>query len=147
MGFPQTQPTWVVAPAYAPNSVTPDEATMGPATLGITADPSRATLSMRVYDCLGTPAPDVHVDIDPLRQDSHTSVYYPGGLAMSIPAGADAGTNVTGNAIFFNVLAPDAGHVALTVTATPLGLGRVSSRETPGVQLGVNTEVEMPPTP
>jgi hypothetical protein len=61
---------------------------------------------------------------------------------------ADAGvTNTSGLAAFFNVPAPDAGFVNVSLTATPVGLGRVSSARTVGVHAGVNSQVEMPPTP
>jgi hypothetical protein len=52
-----------------------------------------------------------------------------------------------GLAVFINVLAPDAGYLLVPITATPLGLGMPASRESPFVQAGVTTEVEMPPTP
>ncbi len=148
MGFPQTERTWTVSPSYAQLSSTSDEFEALLAATGMTPDPSRAVISTRVYDCLGNPAPNVQVSIDPLVVDSRTAVIY-GGSAGPLSLG-DAGlaaTDSTGIAYFVNVLAPDAGKLIVPATATPLGLGVVSSRELPFVQAGVNTQVEMPPTP
>jgi hypothetical protein len=103
---------------------------------------------VRVYDCLGTPAPGVQVSIDPSARDSRTSLYYVGAPGITDPADAgDASTSSSGLAVFINVLAPDAGYLLVPITATPLGLGMPASRESPFVQAGVTTEVEMPPTP
>jgi hypothetical protein len=145
-GFSQTNAVWNVSPTYAATTVTPGELTSNEMAIEQPLDPSRALISMRVYDCLGTPAVGVQVASD--THDPQTSIWY-SGMNTTTPASA-ANSNVTNNsglAIFFGVPAPDAGGVNVTLTATPVGLGKHSSEESVSVQAGVITTVEMTPTP
>jgi hypothetical protein len=147
-GFPQTEAAWAVTPAYADTVVTPGEFAMNCEAVGITCDPSRAVIALRVYDCLGTAASNVQVALEPDVQDSLTTVWYdPNSSATPSSEAGDAGTNGAGLAIFQNVLAPDAGVRNVMVTATPMGLGKVSSYQGLSIQASVITAVEMPPTP
>lgn len=145
-GFPQTNATWNIAPSNAGTPFTPSELAEDFMAVGASWDSSRAVISMRVYDCLGTPAPDVQVASD--TQDSQTVVYYSGAnSATSVSTITANATGSTGIAAFINVPAPDAGAVNVRLTATPVGLGKASSEETVGVQAGVVTVVGMTPTP
>jgi hypothetical protein len=147
MGFPQTEATWNVGPAYSMTMSTPGEMATLLTAVGVPEwDSSRAIVSMRVLDCLGTPAPGVQVAIN--TQDPETTVWLSGASsATSASAINNNSTNDTGLAAFFNVPAPDAGFVNVALTATPMSLGKVSSYKTVGVQAGINSQVEMPPTP
>ncbi|MGO9833783.1 MAG: hypothetical protein ACLP1X_06180 [Polyangiaceae bacterium] len=148
MGFPQTQGIWSISQAYVAQTVTPGELATDLAAIEATWDPSRAMVSARVLDCLGTPAPNVRVALDTPSQDSQTTVfYYNETRATSTSATSDAATSPNGLVSFFDVPAPDAGSVNILLTATPLGLGKVSSREGANVQAGVLSAVEMTPTP
>jgi hypothetical protein len=136
-GFPQSESHWTIEPVYGMLINTPAELAMNCGAIGLTCDPARSVVSMRVVDCMGNPAPDVQVALD--HTDPSTTLYYGGG---------DAGTSSTGLAFFINVPAPATSPpLNVTMTATPVALGRPASTQTFGIQAGINTQVEVCPTP
>jgi hypothetical protein len=96
-------------------------------------DTNRGILSVAVYDCLGNLAPGVQILLS--TADGMTRSFSPLGRETSV-------TDEKGLLGFVNV---PAGGV--TVTATPLSLGKVSSRFTSFVRVGATTSLQMMPTP
>jgi hypothetical protein len=150
-GYPQTQKNFVAPTVNQTVVYTPTEVSAALGAVGVTQDASRGEIAIRVLDCMGVLAPGVQVSLD--KTDSQTLVLY-NGLTAAAPAtestGPDAGaTNRTGTAWFFNVplAAVDSSYEYVTVTATPIGLGRPSSRNGVPIHAGVDTEVGMLPTP
>jgi hypothetical protein len=145
-GFPQTNATWNISPAYAGTTLTSAELAMDTMTVGVSWDPSRAVISMRAFDCLGNPAAGVQVTSN---TEASRTFFLSSGSSAATPVSAvtDNVTGSAGLAYFFNVPAPDAGSVDVDLTATPVGLGKASSHETVAVRAGVITSVQMTPTP
>ena len=106
-------------------------------------DLKRATIGMRVFDCLGNPAGGVRVSMDPTAKDSHTTVCYLQDGNQYCDFDSGTGTRPSGLALFLNVV-PDAGHVSLT--ATPIGFGAPSSVESVDLQARVISTIDMWPT-
>jgi hypothetical protein len=104
---------------------------------GVTRDPSLGIIGLVALDCLGVMAPGVTFALTS-GGGADTKIVY------ILTQGADqlGPTDDNGAALFVNV---PAGPV--TVTATPIALGRVSSRASVFVRAGEITEVNMSPTP
>jgi cellulase/cellobiase CelA1 len=86
------------------------------------------------------------------KADPTTRIWYPGTptlFSVTDAGPTDAATGATGIAVFTSVPVADAAVAGENVelTATPIGLGRYSSRIVAPVQAGIFTQVEMPPSP
>jgi hypothetical protein len=104
------------------------------ATGGVTLDPMRGQITVRVFDCLPRPAPEVEVTTN--ITDPKMSEFY--GLAFNRTPPTDSS-----GLVFFNNV--PVGPV--TLTATPVALGRPSSKVAVSVRAGFDTAVEMWVTP
>jgi hypothetical protein len=145
-GFPQTNAMWSLPPAYTATTVTADEFAMDVMAIGEAGDPSRAQISMRAFDCLGTPATGVQFASG--ASDAMTTIWYSGvNTTTPLSEPTTNATNSSGLAIVFHVPAPDAGAVNVSLTATPVGLGKPSSRESVSVRAGIDSIAQMTPTP
>jgi hypothetical protein len=105
------------------------------AAAGVTADPSRGVLDVGTTDCHWTAAPHVQVHAD--TADAKTTAYYPSGGAYDATA---TSTDATGQAIFLNL---PAGTV--NVTATPLAIGRTSSKTPTLIRAGAVSKIIVRP--
>jgi hypothetical protein len=100
---------------------------------GTTVDPSRGVVGVTLLDCEGGPAPGVKIDIG----DPAIRVLYGTSFSAMLTA-----SDSTALAFLVNVPAG-----AVTLTATPIALGKPSSRITVNVAASTFTEVLMFPTP
>ena len=136
-GFPLSEPEFQLADSPAWNVsikvLTADELNQLGTSLGYPYDSSASLLIAFVVDCTSHFAPGVQIATDPPSPTGMT-VY---GLSRSLTA-----TDGNGFATF---AALPTGSV--NVTATPLALGKVSSRQTVNVRPGWVTNVGMFPTP
>jgi hypothetical protein len=106
-------------------------------TVGVRLDPSRGHIAIQTTDCILAPASKVAISAR--GTDAETSIFYYGSDSLDP---ASTATNVSGLAFLFNV---PSGIV--TVQATPVALGAVSSTETVFTRPGALSVVGMPPTP
>jgi|HubBroStandDraft_6_1064221.scaffolds.fasta_scaffold143327_2 hypothetical protein len=128
-GFPLSERQW---PAYYYLEA-PDYFTMTNALIDVTPDPSRGYVFAVAYDCLSNAAPGVMITAG--APDA-------GVQAFDINGTPNAPTDVTGVIGLYNVPA------GLTeVTATPLVLGRASSKVSVSVRPGTISAVLLFPTP
>lgn len=132
--FPVTEPVVVVTPTTA---LSLDVQVLTPAAYaqyqtlnGVIPDGGRGQVAAVIHDCIGSPAPGVQIAINGS----------PAGV--SVLSATDAGTPSGGLIVFDNV--PPG---SITLTATPVGLGRVAAQVTLTVAAGTLTEVAMFPTP
>jgi hypothetical protein len=134
-GYPVTQP---VAPLALPLLPIPSIAEIAQynATYGLTQDPSRGEIGMYVADCSDSPAPGVELAID----STDPSIVGPR-YGLTLGPGP-TGPSPNNTAFFLNV---PPGRV--TVIATVVALGKVSSRLTVSVRAGYFTQVMLHPTP
>lgn len=81
------------------------------------------------------------------KKDSLATFWY-GGNPMLFGSPDGGTTNQTGVAAIINVPVTDgSSYDAVVVSATPIGLGKTSSRVTAGIGPAIESEVELPPTP
>jgi hypothetical protein len=115
--------------------ITPKELDANYQAANVVRDMSRGTLTVGVFDCLGQSAPGVQVGID--QTGAEIVQTYGFGLSMSAKQ-----TDTTAVSYFANV---QPGPV--TVTATPVALGKPSGKVTVLVKAGAATGVYLNPTP
>jgi hypothetical protein len=114
---------------------TPDELAAELPMIDVTQDPMRGWLGGVVFDCLGSPAPGVKVTSSSNDMMISTFYYQPVGSEVE-------STLSSGVAGLFNV--PPG---LVTLTATPVALGKQSSQITVNVQAATSTGFYMFPTP
>ena len=133
-GFPFSEPVDVAAADLNAGVTTPGYLASNLALINVTQEPTLGWVVAVVHDCLGSQAPGVQVTTSGVG-DSGMNVYY--------QVGSEAGaTPQNGQATFLNV--PPG---LVTLTATPLALGKPSSVEVVNVVAGTFTGVYMVPTP
>jgi hypothetical protein len=105
-----------------------------------TLDPARGAVIGAVLDCFGTLAPGTAVALSGPDTSGAMPVYFRSDFTLV--GGPGALTDTTGVAIFVNV--PPG---IVDVIATPVSIGRPSSRVSVLVKAGTVTEVNLSPTP
>jgi hypothetical protein len=139
-GFPLSENEWDSStdPAgrwnLALTVLTPGDAMALSGSTGITYNPMSSVIIALAVDCFDHGAPDVQIALDP-QATAVKTVY---GLNP-----ADTATNGTNTFVTF----ANAPEGTVNVVATPLGLGKVSSRQRVDVRAGWETVVGMLPTP
>jgi hypothetical protein len=107
-------------------------------------DPSRGVVVAAVLDCFGDKARNVTVALSG-ADDAGSTPYYlrsPSGGEYSLASGPGESTDTNAAAVFVNV--PPG---LVDVIATPVSVGRPSSRASVLVRAGTLTEVNLQPTP
>jgi hypothetical protein len=134
-GFPLSEPTVVFPTSGLP---TPAVVTMVSNALGDPIAADRAFVLVEVADCDNFTAPGVTLSLDaPDAGDAGWQLFYRENGAFSKTAKS---TDGLGQALLANVPAG-----SITITATPVALGRPSSIVTAYTRAGWGTEVALPP--
>jgi len=98
---------------------------------------THAFVGLGVLDCMHALAPDVKISISPMDPDGGTRVVYEKG---GVPDPTATQTDSTGTAVIVNVPVSD----QVTITATPVALGRPSSIVSVITRPGTDTYIQLP---
>jgi hypothetical protein len=111
------------------------------AVAGVTQDPARGTVGIAVVDCLGIQGRGVSLEATGSGVDAATQIRYLQDDSMTLSPNGP--TQSTGSALLLNVLPG-----TVTITATPISLGRPSSTITVQVRAANSyTDAALVPTP
>jgi hypothetical protein len=133
-GYPLSEPTasyaTISAASFAAQVITPAEFAQDQTITGLAQNPSLGYVGVEVHDCLGSTAPGVEVMANP----AGSGVYYGPGETIV--------TSSSGQVFMYNF--PPG---VVTLTATPMVLGKAVSTISPYLTAGTITAVQMFPTP